>query len=152
MVSKAAADNGQKMVAADCVSVLLVALGNTSISKQQLEMMSALDGSRTVCSFEHQFRSIIAKAKELKARFDSVEAFQAVPRSSKRGPSTPASNGKKRKTPPSDSDADSTPSKKRATPKARAKKQEKPAKNMEEFPDDAEDFIKNEAKWEQDFA
>ena len=69
------------------------------------------------------------------------------------GPSTPASNGKKRKTIPSDSDADSTPSKKRATPKVQAKKQQKPAKNIEEeFLDDAEDFLKDEAKWEQDFA
>jgi hypothetical protein len=49
-MGKAAADTGatgQKMIPADCVSVLLMALGNTSITKAQYDMMSALDGSRT---------------------------------------------------------------------------------------------------------
>jgi hypothetical protein len=85
MPPKAAATdvNGTKVVPADCVSVLLMALGN--ITKQQLNMMSALDGTRTASSFEHQFRSIIAKTKDLKARVDGGEDFTPVPPGKKRG-------------------------------------------------------------------
>jgi hypothetical protein len=80
-MGKAGAETGaaaQKMIPADCVSVLLMALGNTSITKAQYDMMSALDGSRTASSFEHQFRSITAKAKELKTRTENGEQFVAV--------------------------------------------------------------------------
>lgn len=76
---------GQKMIPADCVSVLLMALGCTSISREQLNMMSALDGTRTASSFEHQFRSISAKAKELKKRVDDGEKFSPVQPGQKRG-------------------------------------------------------------------
>ena len=48
-------------------------------------MMSALDGTRTASSFEHQFRTITAKAKELKARAEKGETFQAVTPVNKRG-------------------------------------------------------------------
>jgi hypothetical protein len=76
---------GQKMIPADYVSFLLVALGCTSISREQLNMMSALDGTRTASSFEHQFRSISAKAKELKKRADQGEKFTPVQPGQKRG-------------------------------------------------------------------
>lgn len=69
---------GSKMIPADCVAVLLVALGRTTVSKEQLNMMSALDGTRTASSFEHQFRSIIAQAKELKKRVDDGETFDPI--------------------------------------------------------------------------
>jgi hypothetical protein len=86
-MAKAGTDTtgGQKMVPADCVSVLLMALGSTSISKAQYDMMSALDGNRTASSFEHQFRSITAKAKELKSRADGGETFRPVAPANKRG-------------------------------------------------------------------
>lgn len=76
---------GQKMISADCVSVLLMALGCTGITKTQLEMMSAMDGTRTANSFEHQFRSIMAKARELKKRVEDGEKFEPVQPGSKRG-------------------------------------------------------------------
>lgn len=69
---------GGSKISADCVAVLLMALGRTSISKEQLNMMSALDGTRTASSFEHQFRSIIAKAKDLKERVENGEKFAPV--------------------------------------------------------------------------
>lgn len=69
---------GQKMISVDCVAVLLMALGRTSISKELLNMMSALDGTRTASSFEHQFRPIIARSKELKKRVDDGEKFAPV--------------------------------------------------------------------------
>ena len=75
----------QKMVPADCISVLLMATGNTTITKAQYEMMSALDGTRTASSFEHQFRTITARAKELKRRADDGEVFEPVAPGPKRG-------------------------------------------------------------------
>lgn len=74
-----------KMIPADCVSVLLMAIGSTSISKAQYDMMSALDGTRTASSFDHQFRSIIQKAKDLKVRVDNGEKFVPVMSAKKRG-------------------------------------------------------------------
>ena len=79
--------NGIKVVPADCVSILLMAIGTTSISKHQFEMMSTLDGTRTASSFEHQFRSITAKAKELKARVDDGAKSTPVPPGKKRSKS-----------------------------------------------------------------
>ena len=83
-MAKAAATDA-KMVSADCVSILLMSLGSTTITKAQYNMMSALDGTRTASSFEHQFRSITAKTKELKARADDGETFEPVPPGPKRG-------------------------------------------------------------------
>jgi hypothetical protein len=80
----AAANAGRKMVLADCVSVLLMAVGNTTITKAQYNMMSAIDGTRTASSFEHQFRTITAKAKELKARVEDGEDFEPIPPTIKR--------------------------------------------------------------------
>ncbi|KAH6638167.1 hypothetical protein C7974DRAFT_411610 [Boeremia exigua] len=148
---------GQKMVSADCVAVLLMAMGRTSISKEQLDMMSALDGTRSSSSFEHQFRSIIAKAKELKKRVEGGETFAPVT-GLKRGGTTPATP-KKRK----GDDADETPTKKqKATPKPRGKKaQSQPitaptpqtAEDAvdDDLPADMDEFIKSELKWERDY-
>jgi hypothetical protein len=80
-----AAAGAQKMVPADCISVLLMATDNTTITKAQYEMMSALDGTRTASSFEHQFRTITTRAKDLKARVDAGEEFQPVQPVPKRG-------------------------------------------------------------------
>jgi hypothetical protein len=77
--------SGQKMFSADIVSFLLAAVDHTSISKSQFDIMSALDGTRTASSFEHQFRSITQKAKELKSRLDNGEKFTQVSPSKKRG-------------------------------------------------------------------
>ncbi|KAJ8107135.1 hypothetical protein OPT61_g9074 [Boeremia exigua] len=152
------ATGGQKMISADCVAVLLMSLGRTSISKEQLDMMSALDGTRTASSFEHQFRSIIAKAKELKKRVEDGEAFAPIS-AQKRGATTPATP-KKRK----GDDDDDTPSKKpKATPKPRAKKSHAQAvtdaspaaaaptpQPDDDLPVDMDDFIKKEKKWEEE--
>ncbi|CAG5172075.1 uncharacterized protein ALTATR162_LOCUS7419 [Alternaria atra] len=150
MPPKTAILDGQKMVPADCVSVLLMALGSTTITRAQYDIMSALDGTRTASSFEHQFRTITAKAKELKARAENGETFQPVAPGNKRGQTTPATP-KKRKNASSGSD-DATPSKKKATPKSRGKQSQTPLENNmdETFPEDAVEFIKNEAKWEED--
>ncbi|CAN9338632.1 unnamed protein product [Alternaria alternata] len=96
MPPKAATLDGQKVVPADCVSVLLMALGSTTITKAQYDMMSALDGTRTASSFEHQFRTITAKAKELKARAEKGETFQAVAPVDQRGQTSPATPNKRK--------------------------------------------------------
>jgi hypothetical protein len=47
--------------------------------------MSALDGTRTASSFEHTFRVVMAKSKELRARLEAGETFEPVAPASKRG-------------------------------------------------------------------
>jgi hypothetical protein len=68
-------------------------------------------------------------------------------------PKTPS---KKRKNASSDDDFDGTPSKKKSTPKSAKKQQpQKLVDNShldEDFPKDSFDFIKNENKWEEEFA
>ncbi|KAF1940269.1 hypothetical protein EJ02DRAFT_406947 [Clathrospora elynae] len=154
-MGKVAANAGaQKMIGADVVSLLLMAIGNTSISKQQYYMMSAVDKNRTTSSFEHQFRSITTKAKELKVRQLAGEEFKAVVPAKKRAeitasPATP----RKRKTASSEDDLEITPSKK-ATPKTRIiKKTENSTADFggEGFPQDAAELIEGEKEREDGF-
>ncbi|KAI4631780.1 uncharacterized protein J4E87_002486 [Alternaria ethzedia] len=154
MPPKAAAEKAGKVFTADVVAAVLCSTGTTSLSNKNYEMMSALDGVKTASGFQHDFRSVLAKAKELKARLESGEEFEPVPPGSKRGQTTPATSKatpKKRKDMSSGSE-DTTPSKKKtATPKSRGKKAQTVEDTMEEdFPDDAEEFIKREKKWEED--
>jgi hypothetical protein len=74
-----------KSFSEDTVAIILMALGTTSISTAQYEMMSAMDGQKTVYAFQHQFRSVLKKAKELKQRVDDGETFTAVAPNKKRG-------------------------------------------------------------------
>ncbi|OCL06855.1 hypothetical protein AOQ84DRAFT_249556, partial [Glonium stellatum] len=84
----AGSKGGQKAFTTETVAVLLLAVkggnGTPSISKQQYEMMSALDGTRTADSFQHQLRAVTAKARELQARLDDGEKFEAVKATKKR--------------------------------------------------------------------
>jgi hypothetical protein len=73
-----------KMFSADVVAAVLTASGTTSLSMKQYEMMSALDGTRTASSFQHAFRAVLAKSKELKGRVENGEVFEPVPPASKR--------------------------------------------------------------------
>jgi hypothetical protein len=81
MPPKAAATdvNCTDVIPASCVSILLITSSNTTITKQQLNMMSAVYSNRTASNLEHQFRSIIAKAEEVKAQVDSGRVFTPVP-------------------------------------------------------------------------
>lgn len=74
-----------KTFSENTVAVILMAVGTASISVAQYDMMSALDGQKTASSFQHQFRSVVQKAKELKQRVDDGETFAAVTPSKKRG-------------------------------------------------------------------
>jgi len=74
-----------KTFSEDTVSIILMALGTTSISTTQYEMMSAMDGQKTASAFQHQFRTVLKKAKDLKQRVDDGETFAAVTPSKKRG-------------------------------------------------------------------
>ncbi|KAL6703732.1 hypothetical protein ACN47E_009113 [Coniothyrium glycines] len=148
----------QKMISTDVVAVLLMAMDKTTVSKTQFEMMSALDGTRTASGFEHMFRPITAKAKELKKRKEQGEEFIAVAPGHKRGPTTTPATPRKRKAPSDEEEA--TPSKKKATPKPRAKKtkveeKERDAGENESegdlLPVDASEFIKKEKDWETEF-
>jgi hypothetical protein len=79
-MGKIASDStdGTKMFSADVVAAVLMASGTISLSTKQYEMMSALDGTRTASGFQHAFRSVIGKAKDLKARVDAGETFEPV--------------------------------------------------------------------------
>jgi hypothetical protein len=74
-MAKTAVDNNNdasKMFSADVVAAVLAASGTTSLSMKQYEMMSALD-------------AVMAKSKELRARFEAGETFEPVAPASKRG-------------------------------------------------------------------
>ena len=60
-------------VAALCSAILAK---NVAIGKDIYEMMSALDGERTANAFQHQFRSVLQRAKELKEQADKGQKLQ----------------------------------------------------------------------------
>jgi len=72
------------MFSADVVAAVLCSTGTTSLSNKNYEMMSALDSKKTVSAFQHDFRTVLAKAKELKARVEHGEVFEPVPPGSAR--------------------------------------------------------------------
>jgi hypothetical protein len=74
-----------KTYSADVIAAVLVATGTTSLSMRQYKIMSSLDGVKTASAFQHDFRPILAKAKELKALVAKGEAFEPVVPSTKRG-------------------------------------------------------------------
>ena len=85
-MAKDIADSGlAKMFSEDTIAVLLAANGLTSVSNKAYEMMSSLDGTRTASGFQHQFRSILKKARELKARMDDGASFAPVTPAKKKG-------------------------------------------------------------------
>jgi hypothetical protein len=87
-MGKAAVDanhDPSKMFSADVVAAVLLASGTTSLTMKQYEMMSALDGTRTASSFQHAFRAVLAKSKDLKARVEAGETFEPVQPALKRG-------------------------------------------------------------------
>jgi hypothetical protein len=149
------------MFSADVVAVVLMASGTISLTMKQYEMMSALDGTRTTSSFQHAFRAVLAKSKELKGRVENGEVFEPVLPAIKRGlsscslcimilanvgavggttgtasPATP----KKRK----NAGDDSTPSKRKVTPKTKAGKALTNAfgSSGEDLPEDIDEFGK----------
>jgi hypothetical protein len=87
MPPKASTNNGKagKTYSADVVAAVLMATGTTSLSMKHYEIMSSLDGVKTASAYQHDFRAVLAKAKELKTRVDNGEAFEPVTPSTKRG-------------------------------------------------------------------
>ncbi|KAJ8107136.1 hypothetical protein OPT61_g9075 [Boeremia exigua] len=81
----ATGDKAGKTYSADVVAAVLYATGTTSLSMKNYELMSSLDGVKTASAFQHDFRAVIAKAKELKARVESGETFQSGQATNKRG-------------------------------------------------------------------
>ncbi|KAH9873927.1 hypothetical protein IAQ61_004554 [Plenodomus lingam] len=85
MPPKTTAPSASKDVLEDCIAVLMATGGSTSITGAQYDMMSSINGERTASSFQHQFRHIIAKSKELKQRLENGEEFPPVPPPKKSG-------------------------------------------------------------------
>ncbi|CBX95720.1 predicted protein [Plenodomus lingam JN3] len=140
MPPKTTAPSASKDVLEDCIAVLMATGGSTSITGAQYDMMSSINGERTASSFQHQFRHIIAKSKELKQRLENGEEFPPVPPPKKSAPATP----KKRKA----AGQKETPNKK-ATPKKDHRKQDTQAEEQSRGDSlEAEDFqIKQEDAW-----
>ncbi|CAO2656625.1 Nn.00g054280.m01.CDS01 [Neocucurbitaria sp. VM-36] len=172
-MAKATADTtkGVRMFGADIVAAILALSGTTSLSKETYELMSSVDGTKTADSFQHSFREVMAKAKDLRKRMADGETFTPVqPKKKGTGMASPATP-RKRKT-PGTSDEDDTPSreknptpskkqtpaKKNATPKGRGEEVDSPVDEPtngfgdEVLPQDANDFIKMEQVWEQEYA
>ncbi|KAH7123741.1 hypothetical protein B0J11DRAFT_606696 [Dendryphion nanum] len=90
-----------KVFSDDVIAALLMSLSVTSITGKQYELMSAMDGTKTASAFQHDFRSVLQKVKELKTRTDAGETFEAVKTGAKRvhsamkGPSTPPATPKR---------------------------------------------------------
>lgn len=81
----ATAAKSGKMFSADVVAAVLLSTGTTSLTKKHYELMSALDGTKTADGFQHDFRAVIAKSKELKKRVEDGEVFESVKPAKKRG-------------------------------------------------------------------
>jgi hypothetical protein len=79
---------GTKLYSTDVVAAVLSATGTTSLTKKNYELMSSLDGTKTASAFQHGFRAVLAKAKELRARIDKGEVFEPVAPATKRGTSS----------------------------------------------------------------
>jgi hypothetical protein len=177
-MAKAPTDNGaQKMVPADCVSVLLMALSTTSISKAQYEMMSALSSAPSPPELKSSRHALIKERNSSLSRplpsavcvqiasFYSLHFPDRIGGGAS-GTSSPATPRKRK-----NSDGETTPAKKRATPK---KKQaatppsdddddnDDLSQNMQDFSTytvlgdkaDANKMgtVKNEEKWESGYA
>ncbi|KAF1932215.1 uncharacterized protein M421DRAFT_1869 [Didymella exigua CBS 183.55] len=141
-----------KTYSADVVAAVLMATGTTPLSMKHYELMSSLDGVKTASEFQHDFRAVLARAKELKARVDNGEIFEPVAPATKRGGTTTPATPKKRN---GDDVGDSPSKKSKATPKPRDKKAraEAPptpqtADDDLELPEGMDAFIRAEKQWE----
>jgi hypothetical protein len=90
-MSPKAATNGDrktgKTFSTDVVAAVLMATGTTSLTLKNYELMSSLDGVKTATAIQHDFRAVLAKSKELKARVENGEIFEPVLPATKRGKS-----------------------------------------------------------------
>lgn len=85
----------------DTVAVLVAMLMKQggSVGMAQYERMSSLDGKRTASSFDHQFRKVKNRAKEINAKYEGGDAPSPVTPSGKAKASKanmPATGEKKR--------------------------------------------------------
>ena len=92
------APNDEPSFSLSTVAVLVALLDEKGVKLGQTsyERMSALDGTRTASSFDHQFRKVKAKAKDIVAQDKTGEAVTPTPKA--RGgskASTPATGEKK---------------------------------------------------------
>lgn len=96
----AMAADQSKAVSTETVAVLCAAImaNGGTIGGKQYEMMSACDGKRTASSFEHEFRAILKRAREIKDTMDptDIQPVTPKPKRSRNTTKTPTSSIKKR--------------------------------------------------------
>lgn len=85
-MAKATADTskGVKVFSADIIAALLASTDRVTISKETYELMSAVDGTKTEASLQHNFREVLTQAKDLKKRMAEGEVFVPVQPKKKR--------------------------------------------------------------------
>lgn len=79
----------------DEVACMIAAMNTAGVvlGAKHYALMAKLDGDRTTSSFEHKFRAVKARGKELAAELSDGTAVQATPKSKSK---TATSKGKKR--------------------------------------------------------
>lgn len=94
------AGDQEKSISTEAVAVLCAAVlaNGGTIGGTQYKMMSAVDGKRTASSFEHQFRAIIKRAREIKDTMGTTGVQPVTPKASRSRSTTQSSRsgGKKR--------------------------------------------------------
>ena len=100
--TKATTDKSkEKPVEFETVAVLVLAMmeTNTILSMKHYDIMASVDGERTASSFDHQFRKIKARAKELQGQIKNGDIATPT-KNAKTGSksATPATGEKKKGT------------------------------------------------------
>lgn len=75
-----------------CVLAVMDAKGAT-LGNKAYELMAKLDGNRSASAFQHQFRAVKNRGKDLAAELEGETSKATTPKSAKKAP---ASSGKKR--------------------------------------------------------
>lgn len=85
----------------ETMAVVLYAMleSGTVLGSPHYEMMASVSGSRTKSSFEHQFRKVKARAKELQEQVKSGALPAGAGAAPKGPPRTPGGSGRKRSIP-----------------------------------------------------
>jgi len=90
----------QKTFSFETVAVLCAAIMSNggTIGSAYYDLMSACDGKRTACSFQHEFRAVLKRAREIKDNMGgpgTIQPVAPVPKGS-RARKTAPNAGKKR--------------------------------------------------------
>ncbi|GAB7342521.1 hypothetical protein MBLNU457_g0708t1 [Dothideomycetes sp. NU457] len=94
------AGDQEKSFSLEIVAVLCAAIqaNGGTIGNKHYELMSAIDGKRTASAFQHQFRDVLKRAREIKDMLGTttIKPVTPAPKRSRNATQTPKSTTKKR--------------------------------------------------------